>query len=211
MKTRSILARAFGLLLLASCWPAWAAPPEGGTTPRGPRHGDRAATARPAQTDANASANATATSEGGVGVGSQGQSMNIDSHSRGAASSAIGPALTGSNDTCMGSTSIGAAGLAFGVSFGSTYTDDNCMMLKNARELWNMGFRGAAIARMCMDVRNRQALEATGVVCPAQVSERARRAPEGPAQRDPAVEPARQESSLREAVSTSAQPERFVR
>lgn len=43
-------------------------------------------------------------------------------------------------------------------------------MLKNAREMWNMGFRGAALARMCMDTRNRSALEATGIACPVSVA-----------------------------------------
>jgi hypothetical protein len=57
--------------------------------------------------------------------------------------------------------------MAFGLSLGKTYTDENCMMLKNARELWNMGYRGAAIARLCMDERNREALQMSGVNCPA--------------------------------------------
>jgi hypothetical protein len=30
-----------------------------------------------------------------------------------------------------------------------------------------MGFKGAALARMCMDDLNKEALEATGVNCPA--------------------------------------------
>jgi hypothetical protein len=118
-------------------------------------------------TQSNAASEATASSHGGVGVGSQGQSLVIDSHARGPASSAIAPPLTSSNDTCMGSASVGAAAMAFGLSLGSTYVDENCMMLKNSRELWNMGYRGAAIARMCMDTRNREALETAGVRCPA--------------------------------------------
>jgi hypothetical protein len=39
-------------------------------------------------------------------------------------------------------------------------------MLKNAREMWNMGFRGAALARLCMDDLNKEALESTGINCP---------------------------------------------
>jgi len=39
-------------------------------------------------------------------------------------------------------------------------------MLKNSRELWNMGMKSAALARMCMDKKNREALELTGFVCP---------------------------------------------
>lgn len=76
------------------------------------------------------------------------------------------PALSSSNDTCMGSTSIGGSGVGFGISLGTTWTDENCLMLKNSRELWNMGMKSAALARMCMDKKNREALELTGFVCP---------------------------------------------
>ncbi|RJF92142.1 hypothetical protein [Noviherbaspirillum saxi] len=120
----------------------------------------------------NSTATATTSSKGGsaLGVGSQGQSLSIDSHavyeaSRAVASTAFAPALTSSNDTCMGSISMGANAVSVGLSFGSTWTDNNCLMLKNAREMWNMGFKGAALARMCMDDLNRQALESTGINC----------------------------------------------
>lgn len=76
------------------------------------------------------------------------------------------PALTSSNDTCMGSTSAGVSVAGFGISFGSTWTDANCVMLKNGREMWNMGMRAAAIARMCMDEKNKESLEITGTKCP---------------------------------------------
>ena len=79
-----------------------------------------------------------------------------------------GPALTSSNDTCMGSTSGGVAGAGFGVSLGSTWTDGNCKMLKNSRELWNMGMRAAALALMCKDSDNKDALEVTGFTCPTK-------------------------------------------
>jgi hypothetical protein len=79
-----------------------------------------------------------------------------------------GPALTSSNDTCMGSTSGGIGVTGFGFSLGSTWTDKNCKMLKNSRELWNMGMRAASMARMCMDSENREALELTGFTCPTK-------------------------------------------
>lgn len=206
MKSCSIVAApAVGLLVLACAWPASAGTMDGQAARyagqvRGHRTALGVATrhAKPEQrsmaapANADASASATASSTGGTGVGSQGQSMTVDNHARAAPSPAIAPALTGSNDTCMGSASIGAAGMAFGLSLGTTYTDENCMMLKNARELWNMGFRGAAIARMCMDERNRQALETSGVPCPAAAGERT----------DAGVERERNESSIREAVSS---------
>jgi hypothetical protein len=124
------------------------------------------------------SSEAVASSQGGIGVGSQ--SLVVDNHARAPASSAIAPPLTSSNDTCMGSASVGAAGVTFGLSLGKTYVDENCMMLKNSRELWNMGYRGAAIARMCMDARNREALELSGVRCPEPKKDSQAQASAGP-------------------------------
>lgn len=77
-----------------------------------------------------------------------------------------GPALVSSNDTCMGSTSGAISAPGFGVSLGKTYNDTNCVMLKNSRELWNMGMKAAALALMCNDVNNKAALEVTGFICP---------------------------------------------
>ena len=76
------------------------------------------------------------------------------------------PALTSSNDTCMGSTSGGVSTPGFGLSIGSSWVDTNCKMLKNSRELWNMGFKAAALALMCTDATNKEALELTGFECP---------------------------------------------
>ncbi|MEN3293740.1 MAG: hypothetical protein V7642_2993 [Burkholderiales bacterium] len=125
-----------------------------------------------AQTDSTSTAIATSVSGGGTGVGAQGQSLSIDSHatyeaqSRNPVATAAAPAIVSSNDTCMGSTSIAASAVSFGFSTGTTWTDDNCVMLKNSREMWNMGFKGAALARLCMDQLNKEAFEATGINCP---------------------------------------------
>lgn len=88
--------------------------------------------------------------------------------------SVSGPPLVSSNDTCMGSVSGSLNVAGFGGSLGTTYKDVNCVMLKNSRELWNMGMRGAALARMCMDSENKEALEITGFVCPQTEREKAR-------------------------------------
>lgn len=74
--------------------------------------------------------------------------------------------LTSSNDTCMGSVSVGGSGPGFSIGVGTTYTDGNCVMLKNSRELWNMGMKAASLALMCTDKANREALEITGFECP---------------------------------------------
>lgn len=87
-----------------------------------------------------------------------------------------GPPLATANDTCMGSSSGSINGPGFGIGLGSTWTDRNCMMLKNARELWNMGMKAAAMALMCNDESNRAALEVTGFACPQTVASRQARA-----------------------------------
>jgi hypothetical protein len=87
-----------------------------------------------------------------------------------------GPNLVSSNDTCMGSASGSANVPGFGISVGKTYTDSNCVMLKNAREFWNMGMKAAALALMCNDAANKEALELTGFVCPQTKRDQALRA-----------------------------------
>lgn len=74
--------------------------------------------------------------------------------------------ITTSNDTCMGSATGGVAVAGVGLTIGKTYTDENCIMLKNSREMWNMGMHAAGLALMCTDANNRYALEATGYKCP---------------------------------------------
>lgn len=60
------------------------------------------------------------------------------------------PALTSGNDVCVGSISGGAAGgngiISAGLTFGRTYTDENCVRLKNANALHQMGLTPAALA-----------------------------------------------------------------
>jgi hypothetical protein len=102
-------------------------------------------------------------------IGSGNSSMNFQTTSYAPyipVSSAFAAPLTSGLDTCMGSSSGGAAGPGFSLSIGSTWSDKNCLMLKNAREMWNMGFKDAAFARMCMDPDNREAIRLTGGTCP---------------------------------------------
>ncbi|MEQ6437668.1 hypothetical protein V8Z74_21980 [Comamonas sp. w2-DMI] len=87
-----------------------------------------------------------------------------------------GPNLTTSNDTCMGSSSGSANGPGFGVSFGSTWTDEHCKRLKMSRELWNKGMKAASLAMDCMDPSARLALEITGTKCPQSMTLEERRA-----------------------------------
>lgn len=109
--------------------------------------------------------NATAVSgEGGDG-GSSDVSVNVGGDEA-AASGAAPTFLTTSNDTCMGSSGIGGQGMSFGFSVGTTWTDSNCIMLKNSRELKAQGHNKAAKARLCMDDDNAMAFELAGDPCP---------------------------------------------
>ncbi len=83
------------------------------------------------------------------------------------AAAAAAPVFLGSaDDTCMGSSAGGGQGTGFGFSLGSTWTDENCKMLKNARELKSHGHHAAAKARLCMDNDNALAFELAGEPCP---------------------------------------------
>jgi hypothetical protein len=94
--------------------------------------------------------------------------------------SVSGPNLTTSNDTCMGSSSGGVAGPGFGVSLGSTWTDEQCKRLKMSRELWNKGMKAASLAMDCMDPAAKTALELTGTKCPQSMTQQERVAAFGP-------------------------------
>lgn len=102
----------------------------------------------------------SATASGGTG-GSVGNVSNSFVNKE-AASSANAPALTSSNDTCMGSSSGGAQGTGFGISLGSTWTDEDCVRRKDARFLHNIGLNDTALALMCEKKSVRMAILKTG-------------------------------------------------
>ena len=103
---------------------------------------------------------------GGVG-GAGGASVNeiTIKHERSAAS-ASAPLTTGSNGTCMGSTGIGAQGVSFGVSVGSTWNDENCNRRYDAIRLAELGLERAAIALMCQSPAVRKAMLDADTPCP---------------------------------------------
>jgi len=66
---------------------------------------------------------------------------------------AVSPALAAAGlETCLGSASGGVSALGFGVSGGSTMTDEGCQARLDSRTLWAMGLKGAAVARLCKRV-----------------------------------------------------------
>ena len=81
--------------------------------------------------------------------------------------SAITPTINNySNDLCT----VGVAGAVqtqiLGISAGSTVRDMNCEKLKNAKTLYDMGMKVAAISVMCQDKRVFDAMMMAGTPCP---------------------------------------------
>ena len=92
--------------------------------------------------------------------------------------SAISPTFSaGSNsDLCT----IGVAGAVqtqiLGISAGTTFTEENCLRLKNAKTLYDMGMKVAAVSVMCTDPKVFQAMNHAGTPCPynGQIGDAAR-------------------------------------
>ena len=52
-------------------------------------------------------------------------------------------------ETCLGSVSGGGSAMGWGATFGTTIPDPGCAARLDARTLWAMGLKGAAVARLC--------------------------------------------------------------
>lgn len=82
--------------------------------------------------------------------------------------SAISPQImsNGNSDLCT----FGVAGAVqtqiLGISMGSTVRDMNCEKLKNAKTLYDMGMKVAAVSVMCQDERVFDAMMNAGTPCP---------------------------------------------
>ena len=81
--------------------------------------------------------------------------------------SAISPSINASNsDLCT----VGVAGAVqtqiLGISAGKTVRDMNCEKLKNAKTLYDMGMKVAAVSTMCQDPRIFDAMMNAGTPCP---------------------------------------------
>jgi hypothetical protein len=132
------------------------------------------ATGGSASSDSSSSSSSSSSAAGGAGGSassstSVNSSVNIDS----AASSAYAPPLTSSNDTCMGSSSVGGQGVGFGLSLGTTWEDEDCRRRKNARFMYNMGQDHLAIAMMCKDSEVYDAIAAVGTAAQKDICKKA--------------------------------------
>jgi hypothetical protein len=98
--------------------------------------------------------------QGGTGVGIGGNpSATITTNSSVPADqtvrsvpSAFAPGLAAAGlETCLGSVSGGGAFVGTGFSFGTTIPDPGCAARLDARTLWSMGLKKAAVARLCLN------------------------------------------------------------
>ena len=81
---------------------------------------------------------------------------------------AVAPAMMsgGNSDLCTTGTSGAVQTQILGVSSGGTVRDKNCERLKNAKVLYDMGMKVAAVATLCQDRRVFDAMWHAGTPCP---------------------------------------------
>jgi hypothetical protein len=98
--------------------------------------------------------------QGGTGIGVGGNpSATITTNSSVPADqtvknvpSIVAPGLAAAGlETCLGSVSGGGAFVGTGFSFGTTIPDPGCAARLDARTLWSMGLKKAAVARLCLN------------------------------------------------------------
>ena len=81
--------------------------------------------------------------------------------------SAIAPSLNSANsDLCTVGVSGAVQTQILGISAGRTVRDMNCEKLKNAKTLYDMGMKVAAVSVMCQDERVFDAMMNAGTPCP---------------------------------------------
>jgi len=82
--------------------------------------------------------------------------------------SAISPSFSSGNNSDL--CTIGVAGAVqtqiLGISAGTTFTEENCIRLKNAKVLYDMGMKVAAVSVMCQDPKVFDAMGHAGTPCP---------------------------------------------
>lgn len=82
--------------------------------------------------------------------------------------SAISPQIgaNATSDLCT----VGVAGAVqtqiLGISAGTMFTEENCIRLKNAKVMYDMGMKVAAVSVMCQDPKVFEAMMHAGTPCP---------------------------------------------
>jgi hypothetical protein len=82
--------------------------------------------------------------------------------------SAVSPTFSAGSNTDL--CTIGTAGAVqtqiLGISAGTTFTEENCLRLKNAKTMYDMGMKVAAVSIMCQDEAVFDAMMDAGTPCP---------------------------------------------
>ena len=82
--------------------------------------------------------------------------------------SAVAPQFSAGNNSDL--CTVGATGAVqtqiLGISIGSTFTEENCIRLKNAKTLYDMGMKVAAVSVMCQDKQIFDGMMMAGTPCP---------------------------------------------
>lgn len=87
--------------------------------------------------------------EGGNAVNEQTLNTIVQNNEkRRPVNTAIGTSVYSSNE-CMGSTAVGGQGLTIGLSFGTTWSDNDCKKFKAAAEFERAGYKEDALVIMC--------------------------------------------------------------
>jgi len=81
------------------------------------------------------------------------------------------PGLTAAgSDVCLGSVSASGSILGLGLAGGSTYVDDNCVLLKNSQRMAALGFGNAAVVMMLQNKDVEKAIRTSSPSVYLQVS-----------------------------------------
>lgn len=123
---------------------------------------------KPAATTTNimgASASSSASAAQGIGQGGTGGSTTTTVKNERQAPGVGAPGLT-SFGGCKGSVAGGVTVPGFGVSFGTTVTDEECQRLNSAAYLTSIGHGDAGLALVCANAGVRDAMASVGKACP---------------------------------------------
>ncbi|HZZ81626.1 MAG TPA: hypothetical protein VFE62_24200 [Gemmataceae bacterium] len=110
----------------------------------------------------NTNRNASSSNNSG---GNSSNSYTSEAQKRNPVSTAWAAPLAAGAETCMGSSSAGGQGVGLGLSFGTTWHDENCERRHDAIMLHNLGQKKAAVALMCQDQKVARAMAAAGTPC----------------------------------------------
>jgi outer membrane protein OmpA-like peptidoglycan-associated protein len=116
-------------------------------------------TAEPAAYAQDGAADTVVLPEGGLDV------SGLLARAEDGAAAAHAPSLAAGEDTCMGSRTLGVQAIGLGVSVGATWRSRQCRRVKNARQLFALGYPDAAVQLLCMDREVRRAMTRAGTPC----------------------------------------------